>query len=145
MKRENSQELAVRPGEVVRLAHSHLVHGGWAQAAVASHLKVPQGAASRELAAMRDFWRDFPVYDFEKRRFERATYAQNGRVYAHQGPLCASACIFVEPCVSHSGIRTFGDFPIHASDIMEFENAARTRMQVIGGQWEAATVSASVS
>jgi hypothetical protein len=99
---------------------------------------------SADLAVLREFWRDFPVYDFEKMRFDQLNYAQNGRVYAHQGPLCASARIFTEPRVSHSGIRTFSDFPINASETIEFENAARITTQAVTGQWEAATVSASV-
>jgi hypothetical protein len=129
MKRQTSQELAARRREVVSLAHKV-----WSQAAIASHLKIPQGTVSRALAAMREFWRDFPVYDFEKVRF--------GRFDAHQGPLCASARITVEPCVSPSGIRTFNDFPINASEIMEFENAASITTQAIAGQSEAATSAA---
>ena len=126
MKRQTSQQLVARRREVVSLAHK-----GWTQAAIASHLKIPQGTVSRDLAAMREFCRDFPVYDFEKARFD-----------AHQGPLCASARITVEPCVSPSGIRTFNDFPINASEIMEFENAARMTTQAIAGQSEAATAAA---
>src|SRR5580765_7180355 len=104
MKRQTSQEVAARRRAVVGLAHSNLVHGGWTQAAIASHPKIPQSTVSRDLAVLREFWRDFPVYDFEKVRFD-----------AHQSPLCAAARISAEPCVSHSGIRTFSDFPIHAS------------------------------
>jgi hypothetical protein len=66
MKRQTSQELAARRREVVNLAHK-----GWTQAAIASHLKIPQGTVSRDLAAMRQFWRDFPVYDFESVRIEQ--------------------------------------------------------------------------
>ena len=126
MKRPPTPKLAARRREV-----SNLALKGWTQAAIARHLQIPQGTVSRDLAAMREFCRDFPVYDFEKARFD-----------AHQGPLCASARISVEPCVSHSGVRTFGDFPIDASEIMEFENAARMTTQVIAGQSEAATAAA---
>jgi hypothetical protein len=66
MKRQTSQQLVARRREVVSLAHK-----GWTQAAIASHLKIPQGTVSRDLAAMREFWRDFPVYDFDKVRFEQ--------------------------------------------------------------------------
>jgi hypothetical protein len=44
---------------------------GWTQAAIASHLQIPQGTVSRDLAAMREFWREFPVFDFEKVRLEQ--------------------------------------------------------------------------
>jgi hypothetical protein len=80
MKRRTSQELAARRREVVSLAHSSFVHGGWTLAVIASHLKIPQGTVSRDLAAMREFWRDFPVYDFDKVRFDahiKARYAHN--------------------------------------------------------------------
>src|SRR6478752_3891138 len=66
MKRPVSPQLAARRREVANLAHK-----GWTQAVIASHLKIPQGTVSRDLAAMREFWRDFPVYDFEKVRFEQ--------------------------------------------------------------------------
>jgi hypothetical protein len=66
MKRQTSQQLAARRREVVSLTHK-----GWTQAAIASHLKIPQGTVSGDLAAMRGFWRDFHVYDFENMRFEQ--------------------------------------------------------------------------
>src|SRR5579872_27422 len=44
---------------------------GWTQAAIARHLQIPQGTVSRDLAAMRQFWRDFPVHDFEQVRREQ--------------------------------------------------------------------------
>src|SRR5579872_1093089 len=66
MKRQTSQKVAARRREAANLAHK-----GWTQAAIASHLKVPQGTVSRDLATMREFWRDFPVYDFDKVRFEQ--------------------------------------------------------------------------
>jgi hypothetical protein len=66
MKRPVKPQVAARRREVANLAHK-----GWTQAAIASHLKIPQGTVSRDLVAMREFWRDFPVYDFEKVRFEQ--------------------------------------------------------------------------
>ena len=66
MKRQASHQLAARRREVVRL-----VHKGWTQAAIARHLKIPQGTVSRDLAAMHKFWRDFPVHDFENVRLEQ--------------------------------------------------------------------------
>ena len=55
MIRQTSQEFAARRRAVVSLARSNLVHGGWTQAAIASHLKIPQGAVSRDLAVLREF------------------------------------------------------------------------------------------
>jgi hypothetical protein len=126
MKRQTSHQLAARRREVVSLSHK-----SWTQAPIASHLKIPQGTVSRDLAAMREFGRDFSDYDFENCRFD-----------AHLGPLCASARISAEPYVSRSGVRTFSDFPIDASATMEFENAARMTTQAIAGQSEAATAAA---
>ena len=39
--------------------------------AIARQLQIPQGTVSRDLAAMREFWREFPVYDFDKIRLEQ--------------------------------------------------------------------------
>ena len=66
MKRQNSQQLAARRREVVRL-----IHKGGPQAAIARHLKIPPGTVSRDRAAMQKFWRDFPVHDFENVRLEQ--------------------------------------------------------------------------
>ena len=66
MKQQSSPELAERRREVLNLTHK-----GWSQGAIARHLKIPQGTVSRDLAAMRKFWRDFPVHDFEKVRLEQ--------------------------------------------------------------------------
>ena len=41
------------------------------QAAISRHKNIPQATICRELATMREFWREFPVYDFEKFRLER--------------------------------------------------------------------------
>jgi FixJ family two-component response regulator len=65
-KRQTSQQLNARRREVVNLTHK-----GWTQAAIASHLQIPQGTVCRDLAAMRSVWRDFPVYDIENVRFEQ--------------------------------------------------------------------------
>jgi predicted transcriptional regulator len=49
---------------------ANLVHKGWSQAAIARHLQIPPATVSRDLAAMREFWREFPPSDFEKVRIE---------------------------------------------------------------------------
>ena len=72
MNEQTNPQLEARRREIVRLARlARLAHKGWTQVAIASHLKIPQCTVSRDLAAMREFWRDFPVYDFEKVRFEQ--------------------------------------------------------------------------
>jgi hypothetical protein len=60
MKRQTSQQRSARRREAADLAHD-LAHNGWTQAASASHLKVSQGTVSRDLAAMREIWREYPV------------------------------------------------------------------------------------
>src|SRR5579872_5621968 len=50
---------------------------GWTQAAIARHLRIPQGTVSPDLAAMRQFWRDFPVHDFEQVRREQLPIAHD--------------------------------------------------------------------
>jgi hypothetical protein len=60
MKRQASQNLSVRRREAANLAHD-LAHKSWTQAASASHLNLPQGTVSRDLAAMREIWREHPV------------------------------------------------------------------------------------
>jgi hypothetical protein len=66
MKRPPTPKLAARRREV-----SNLALKGWTQAAIARHLQIPQGTVSRDLAAMRESWREFPVYDFDKVRLEQ--------------------------------------------------------------------------
>jgi hypothetical protein len=65
MKRPTNPQLFERRREVAFLAHK-----GWSQAAIARHLQVPPATVSRDLAAMREFWREFPASDFEKVRIE---------------------------------------------------------------------------
>ena len=51
-----------------QVANYHLK--GWTQAAIGRRLGIPQGTVSRDLAAIREFWREFPVYDVDKVRLE---------------------------------------------------------------------------
>jgi hypothetical protein len=44
---------------------------GWTPAAIARHMHIPPATVSRDLAAMREFWREFPVYDFDRARLEQ--------------------------------------------------------------------------
>jgi|GEM_PF-5182503 len=65
-KTRPSQKVSTRRREVANLALK-----GWTQTAIARHLQIPQGTVSRDLAAMREFWREFPVYDFDRVRLEQ--------------------------------------------------------------------------
>ena len=66
MNRPDRAKLHERRREV---ANFHLK--GWTKGAIARHLGIPQGTVSRDLAAVREFWREFPVYDFDKVRLEQ--------------------------------------------------------------------------
>jgi len=130
MKRWARQKLHTRRCEVVRLSQM-----GWTQMAIASHLKMPQGTVSRDLAAMRRFERDFSVCDFENGRLEHAQM--------HIQDLYAIFCmrrITGESGGSHSDVRTCNDHLKKNSDNVKFEGDARVRTQTIAGQGEAATV-----
>ncbi len=63
---QTSQKVLARRREVASLALK-----GLSQAAIAQQLKIPQGTVSRDLAAMREYWREFPVNDFDKVRIEQ--------------------------------------------------------------------------
>ena len=66
MKRQARPRVAARRRDVASLALK-----GWTQAAIARQLQIPQGTVSRDLAAMRELGREFPVYDFDKIRLEQ--------------------------------------------------------------------------
>jgi hypothetical protein len=66
MNRPTTTKLQERRRQV-----ANYVHKGWTQVAIARHMNIPQATVSRDLAAMREYWREFPVYDFEKVRFEQ--------------------------------------------------------------------------
>ena len=66
MKRSTRTRLRERRREVANYALK-----GWTQAAIARHMNIPPATVSRDLAAMREFWREFPIYDFHKARLEQ--------------------------------------------------------------------------
>src|SRR5579859_6601992 len=66
MNRPTRSQLCERRREVANLALK-----GWTQAAIARQMHLPPATVSRDLAAMRDVWREFPVYDFDKVRLEQ--------------------------------------------------------------------------
>ena len=68
-------------------------------------------------AAMREFWREFPVSDFEKVRLERLQkidritfIAQSDDVHAQRGPLCARRELLTELDASRNRIEIYGGF-----------------------------------
>ena len=54
---------------------------GWTQAAISRHMNIPEATVSRDLAAMREFWREFPIYDFEKVRLEQLQTKREGAIH----------------------------------------------------------------
>ena len=60
MNRPTRAKLYERRREVANYALK-----GWTQAAIARHMHIPPATVSRDLAAMREFWREFSVYDFD--------------------------------------------------------------------------------
>jgi hypothetical protein len=58
-RRVNPQVAARRRRQMANFSHK-----GRTQEAIARHMNNPQGTASRDLAAMREYWREFPIYDF---------------------------------------------------------------------------------
>jgi hypothetical protein len=81
---------------------------------------------SRDLAAIREFWREFSVFDFRS-VLERAqgfvgcaqrhgVVAPKGAVVAPKYRFCATAGLEREFCVSHSCVRRSIDFRTIASD-----------------------------
>ncbi len=65
MKRPTRARLSERRREVANLAPN-----GWTQAAIARHRRLLPTTVSLDLAAMRECWREFPVDDFDRARFE---------------------------------------------------------------------------
>src|SRR5438552_12143460 len=66
MNRPTRSKLFERRREVANYALK-----GWTQAAIARQMHIPEASVSRDLAAMREFWREFPVYDFDRARLEQ--------------------------------------------------------------------------
>src|SRR5260370_35332470 len=66
MNRPTRSKLYERRREVANYAIK-----GWTQAAIARQMHIPEATVSRDLAAMREFWREFPVYDFDSARLEQ--------------------------------------------------------------------------
>src|SRR5260370_2112886 len=66
MSRPTRSKLYERRREVANSALK-----GCTQAAIARQMHIPPATVSRDLAAMREFWREFPVYDFDRARLEQ--------------------------------------------------------------------------
>src|ERR1700675_1431273 len=73
---------------------------GWTQAAIARQMHIPEASVSRDLAAMRDFWREFPVYDFDMLLRKKADFAQGAVLWSNQAyPRRASEFSAVLECL----------------------------------------------
>ena len=80
-------------------------------------MNIPQATVARDQAAMREFWREFPVSDFEKVRLERLQQidamtfiAQSDDVHAQEGPFCARRELLTELDASRNRIEICGSF-----------------------------------
>ena len=79
MNRPTRSKLSERRREVANDALQ-----GWTQAAIARQMHIPQATVSRDLAAMREFWREFPVYDFHILLRKKADFAQRAVLWSNQ-------------------------------------------------------------
>ena len=107
MKRSTRTKLFERRREVANYALK-----GWTQAAIARHMRIPEATVSRDLAAMREFWREFPVFDSE--RFlepagEFVIRAHSHDVVAPKGRFCATRRFVQELSASRPCVRPFGN------------------------------------
>ena len=60
---------------------------GWTQAAIARQMHIPPATVSRDLAAMREFWREFPVYEVNvavRLLRKKADFAQRAVLWSNQ-------------------------------------------------------------
>ena len=119
MKRPTRARLFERRRDV---ANSALTGG--TQAAIARHMRIPQAprparSVSRDLAALREFWREFPVFDFPRFLEPTGGFVMRGAcddVVAPEGPFCATRRFVPEFCVSPPRVRAFSDLRTIASD-----------------------------
>ena len=102
---------------------------GWTQAAIARQMHIPEASVSRDLAAMREFWREFPVYDFDRARLEQLA---NGAItlLAQKGRFCATRGFMVESGVSPPCIRVFESFRMVGATERFLVNPASAATQV---------------
>ena len=79
MNRPTRSKLYERRREVANYALK-----GWTQAAIARQMHIPEATVSRDLAAMREFWREFPVDDFDILLRKKADFAQRAVLWSNQ-------------------------------------------------------------
>jgi hypothetical protein len=98
----------------------------WTQSAIARHARSSPGTVSRDLVTLREFWREFPVFDFRRflepargsvdsaHRYE--VVASKGDVVTPKYRFCATPRLEREFCVSRSCVRGSIGFRAIASD-----------------------------
>ena len=95
MNRPTRSKLYERRREVANYALK-----GWTQAAIARQMHIPEASVSCDLAAMREFWREFPVYDCDRARLEQGRSERGHHALAQKGRFCATRGFVVESGVS---------------------------------------------
>ena len=82
MNRPTRSKLCERRREVANFALK-----GWTQAAIARQMHIPPATVSRDLAVMREFWREFPVYEVNvavRLLRKKADFAQRAVLWSNQ-------------------------------------------------------------
>ena len=112
IKRPTRTKLCERRRDVANFALK-----GCAQAAISRHMNIPQLTVSRELATIREFWREFPVSDFEQVRLEQLQksdlmtfIAQSDDVGAPKGRFCARRECLVKLDASRNWLKVYSVF-----------------------------------
>ena len=102
MKRPTRTKLFERRREVANSALK-----GWTQAAIARQMRIPQAAASRDLAS-RDIMIRRHCHHVVAQSHD--VVAHNHDVVAHNVRFCATRDFVVKFCVSRPGVRGFDNF-----------------------------------
>ncbi len=66
MQRSTKAKLSERRRQVADYALQ-----GWTQAAIARHMNLPPATVCRDLEVMREYWREYSLFNFEKARLEQ--------------------------------------------------------------------------
>ena len=131
MNRPTRSKLFERRREVANYALK-----GWTQAAIARQMHIPEATVSRDLAAMREVWREFPVYDFDRARLEPLQKIDLVEADAQKGRFCATRGFVVESGVSPPCTRVFGSSRMvgAAERFLVYQASAATQVRARAGE-----------